>query len=117
MPQKSLALESALKSSEFLECNSSVRKMLYILSVVYSHDESSFVKLVRLKRGSLKLISNNQIEILRSASDPRPRSIPNTPYWIATKTSTVSKRKTLKEALEILGYESKVVSIVDSFFV
>ena len=116
MSQNSLALELALKSNDFLECNSSVRKMLFILSVLYTQNEASFSKLMSLRRGSLKVISNSEMEIQRSATDPRPQNIPDTPYWIATKTSTDFKRKTLKDALEFLGYDSKVMDLVDSFF-
>jgi len=112
MSNNFLVLEQSLNSEKFSECKSSVAKLLFILSVLYSINEASFLKLMSLRRGKLKLLSNSEMEIQRSALDPCPKQIPDSPYWIATKTSTEFKRKMLKEILEILEYNSDIVNLV-----
>lgn len=116
MSKSSLSLELALKSDDFLTCKSYVDKVLFVLSVLYSENEASFAKVMSIRRGGLKVISNSEMEIERSGADPRPRKIPGSPYWMATKTSTDFKRWTLKESLNILGYSSDVFILVDSYF-
>jgi negative regulator of replication initiation len=49
------------------------------------------------------------MEIQRTALDPRPQNIPNSPYWTPTKTSTENKKEILQTALRVLGYSDEII--------
>lgn len=111
MSNDSMKFEAALKHSDFVAMKSTVARMLYMLSLAYDQRGKDFDKLLTLRRGDLKLFAKSSSEIQKSALDPRPQSIPNTPFWVATKTSTESKRKIVRDALRMLGYDDKLIEV------
>lgn len=105
MPTDRVKLTNLVRDPEFASKRTSVAKMLHILSAVYAADPKGFDKLLIIQHRRRVYFARNPQVIERSGTDPAPRKIPGSPFWVLTKLSAEAKRQLLEGVLKRLGYE------------
>ncbi len=110
MTNQNHELAEGLNAPDFVNCKTTTKRFLQILSIVYSQHRGDFDKVLKIKGRYRVVFSKNPQEIEDAGASPSPRKISDSSYWVMTKTSSEMKRRLLTEVLTIFRYSKEVIA-------
>lgn len=106
-------LNALLVSENYLQQKSAVNRFLSILSFLYQMNKSEFDEIVETLHGRTRIyFALNETILLTNGNETKPRSIPDTPYWVITNTNTGRKRSILEHIMSVMQFPPALIARV-----
>jgi negative modulator of initiation of replication len=108
------AMRSLLISDEFAASNKAIDRFMQILSSLYMVDKASFAEATQVKGRTRVYFADNEEVLLASGKTTKPRSIPNTPFWVITNNNTNRKRQMVDQLMTRMNFQTELIEKVCS---
>ncbi|MGO2280184.1 replication initiation negative regulator SeqA [Vibrio casei] len=105
-------MRSLLISDEFAEKDKAIDRFMLILSSLYHVEASSFAEAAKVKGRTRVYFADNEETLLASGKTTKPRSIPNTPFWVITNNNTNRKRQMVQQLMTQMGFQIDLIEKV-----
>ncbi|MGV3002432.1 replication initiation negative regulator SeqA [Vibrio sp.] len=105
-------MRSLLISDEFAEKDKAIDRFMLILSSLYHIEASSFAEAAKVKGRTRVYFADNEETLLASGKTTKPRSIPNTPFWVITNNNTNRKRQMVQQLMTQMGFQADLIDKV-----
>ncbi len=106
-------LSECLNDPHFRGQRDVVGKFLYILSHVYKEKRNEFVEKIPKLSGRRRLyFADSKHKLEETGKSVNAKPIPDSPYWVVTNNSTVTKKDILKDVLKRLDYDQAAIDQV-----
>jgi len=106
---KNMRMKSLFEEEEFKN-DTSIGKYVRILRLAYENNKWEFSKLTKIE-GEKRQFIFKPSGGSKSRMKSRPRKIKETPYHVITRINNMTKKKVIKEAMDMLGYSEEVASM------
>jgi negative modulator of initiation of replication len=107
-------MRSLLISDEFAGSKKAIDRFMQVLSSLYLIDNGSFAEATQVKGRTRVYFADNEQVLLASGKTTKPRSIPNTPFWVITNTNTNRKRQMVDQLMTRMNFQSELIEKVCS---
>lgn len=107
-------MRSLLISDEFASSKKAIDRFMQVLSSLYTIDRASFAEATQVKGRTRVYFADNKEELLASGKTTKPRSIPDTPFWVITNNNTNRKRQMVDQLMTRMGFQSDLIEKVCS---
>lgn len=111
-PDSVKVMRSLLISDEFAEKEKAIDRFMMILSSLYHIEASSFAEAAKVKGRTRVYFADNEETLLASGKTTKPRSIPNTPFWVITNNNTNRKRQMVQQLMTQMGFQADLIDKV-----
>ncbi|AKJ41893.1 replication initiation negative regulator SeqA [Pragia fontium] len=102
-------VQKLLSSADFKEQKKAVDRFLLILSTLYHADKQSFSEATESLHGRTRIyFSHSQETLLKNGRHTKPKSIPETPYWVITNTNTERKRSMIVQIMSAMQFTAEL---------
>ncbi|WED27455.1 replication initiation negative regulator SeqA [Vibrio sp. DW001] len=108
------AMRTLLISDEFATSNKAIDRFMQVLSSLYQVNNSSFAEATQVKGRTRVYFADNEDVLLASGKTTKPRSIPNTPFWVITNNNTNRKRQMVDQLMTRMNFQSDLIEKVCS---
>lgn len=105
-------MRSLLISDEFAEKDKAIDRFMLILSSLYHIEATSFAEAAKVKGRTRVYFADNEETLLASGKTTKPRSIPNTPFWVITNNNTNRKRQMVQQLMTQMGFQADLIDKV-----
>lgn len=105
-------MRSLLISDEFAEKDKAIDRFMMILSSLYHIEATSFAEAAKVKGRTRVYFADNEETLLASGKTTKPRSIPNTPFWVITNNNTNRKRQMVQQLMTQMGFQADLIDKV-----
>lgn len=103
-------VQSLLNSTEFKEQKKAVDRFLLILSTLHNVDEKGFTEATESLHGRTRIyFSHSQETLLKNGRHTKPKSIPQTPFWVITNTNTERKRSMIEHIMSVMQFPAELI--------
>jgi negative regulator of replication initiation len=100
------ALVAFVKSGDFQQFNTGIKRYLSILGWLYSHYATDFKKVEDYRRGNRVYFARSQKAVEEGGNgDIRAKLIPNSPLWTLATLDNRSKRVVLSDLLRLFNFK------------
>ncbi|MGL4224337.1 MAG: replication initiation negative regulator SeqA [Vibrio sp.] len=106
------AMRSLLISDEFASLKNAIDRFMLVLSTLYRIDAISFSAATMVKGRKRVYFADNQQTLLASGQTTKPKSIPNTPFWVITNNNTSRKQQMVEQVMVRMGFPSDIIEKV-----
>ncbi|MDR0806263.1 MAG: replication initiation negative regulator SeqA [Enterobacteriaceae bacterium] len=102
-------IRSLLDSAEFKGQKKVVDRFLLLLSTLYLMDKDGFAEATESLHGRTRIyFSHSKDQLLKSGRHTKPKSIPQTPYWVITNTNTGRKRSMIEHIMSTMQFPAEL---------
>ncbi|UGA55581.1 replication initiation negative regulator SeqA [Vibrio sp. VB16] len=108
------AMRTLLISDEFATSNKAIDRFMQVLSSLYQVNNTSFAEATQVKGRTRVYFADNEDVLLASGKTTKPRSIPNTPFWVITNNNTSRKRQMVDQLMTRMNFQSDLIEKVCS---
>ncbi|MDV7104056.1 replication initiation negative regulator SeqA [Vibrio sp. TH_r3] len=108
------AMRMLLISDEYSESNKAIDRFLQVLSTLYRINNESFAEATQVKGRTRVYFADNEDVLLASGKTTKPRSIPNTPFWVITNNNTNRKRQMVDQLMTRMNFQQDLIEKVCS---
>lgn len=105
-------MRSLLISDEFAEKDKAIDRFMLILSTLYQISSEDFANAANVKGRTRVYFADNQETLLASGKTTKPRSIPETPFWVITNNNTNRKRQMVQQLMERMSFQADLAERV-----
>lgn len=105
-------MRSLLISDEFAEKEKAIDRFMMVLSSLYHVESDRFADAAKVKGRTRVYFSDNEETLLASGKTTKPRSIPNTPFWVITNNNTNRKRQMVQQLMTQMGFQADLIEKV-----
>ncbi|WP_086982754.1 replication initiation negative regulator SeqA [Vibrio aphrogenes] len=105
-------MRSLLISDEFAEKDKAIDRFMMILSSLYHVNAANFAEAAKVKGRTRVYFADNEETLLASGKTTKPRSIPNTPFWVITNNNTNRKRQMVQQLMTQMGFQADLIDKV-----
>ncbi|MBK5072437.1 replication initiation negative regulator SeqA [Budviciaceae bacterium CWB-B4] len=106
-------VQALLDSGELISQKKAVDRFLLILSTLYRVDRASFADATELLHGRTRVyFSHSQQTLLKNGKHTKPKSIPDTPYWVITNTNTERKRSMVEQIMLSMQFSAELTAAI-----
>ncbi|CAH0525044.1 replication initiation negative regulator SeqA [Vibrio hippocampi] len=105
-------IRSLLISDEFAGLNKAIDRFMLVLSTLYRIEPTSFAEATQVKGRKRVYFANDEQTLLASGTTTKPKSIPNTPFWVITNTNTSRKRQMVEQVMTMMLLPAEVIEKV-----
>jgi negative modulator of initiation of replication len=110
--EASKVVQALLQDPSFTDEPKSIVRFLSLLSALYHADPAAFAAACEIK-GKKRAYFAQTAEALQAAgTTTRPRSIPETPFWVITNTNTGRKRIILAQLMAAMGISEDAIDMI-----
>lgn len=102
-------MRSLLISDEFANKDKAIDRFMLILSSLYHIENESFSEAAKVKGRTRVYFADNEQTLLASGKTTKPRSIPDTPFWVITNNNTNRKRQMVQQLMTQMGFQADVI--------
>ncbi|MGD8109619.1 replication initiation negative regulator SeqA [Vibrio sp. TRT 21S02] len=92
-------MRSMLISDEFAGLKKAIDRFMLVLSTLYRIDPAGFAEATQVKGRKRVYFAENEQTLLESGNTTKPKSIPNTPFWVITNNNTSRKRQMVEQLM------------------
>ncbi|MFV0575610.1 MAG: replication initiation negative regulator SeqA [Vibrio sp.] len=111
-PDSVKVMRSLLISDEFAEKGKAIDRFMLILSSLYQINAEDFADAAKVKGRTRVYFADNEQTLLESGKTTKPRSIPNTPFWVITNNNTNRKRQMVSQLMTQMGFQADLIEKV-----
>lgn len=109
------AFRQRLAECQAGEQKKAVDRFLLILSSLYGLDKSGFAEATESLMGRTRVyFSLSEATLLKNGRHTKPKSIPDTPYWVITNTNTERKRNMVEHIMTEMRFPETLTGEVCS---
>ncbi|MFC1234842.1 replication initiation negative regulator SeqA [Vibrio sp. F74] len=108
------SMRTLLISDEFATSNKAIDRFMQVLSSLYQVNNASFAEATQVKGRTRVYFADNEDVLLASGKTTKPRSIPNTPFWVITNNNTNRKRQMVDQLMTRMNFQSDLIEKVCS---
>ncbi|MBL4828410.1 MAG: replication initiation negative regulator SeqA [Aliivibrio sp.] len=105
-------VRSLLISDEFAAQDKAIGRFMMVLSELYRIDPQGFSEATEVKGRTRLYFADNINTLLESGKTTKPKSIPNTPFWVITNTNTGRKRQMVDQLMTKMSFKSDLIEKV-----
>ncbi|MGF1764369.1 replication initiation negative regulator SeqA [Aliivibrio kagoshimensis] len=105
-------VRSLLISDEFAAQDKAIGRFMMVLSELYRIDPQGFSEATEVKGRTRLYFADNIDTLLESGKTTKPKSIPNTPFWVITNTNTGRKRQMVDQLMTKMSFNSDLIEKV-----
>ncbi len=105
-------MRSLLISDEFASQEKAINRFMLVLSSLYQVEPTKFAEAAEVKGRTRVYFADNEQTLLDSGKTTKPRSIPNTPFWVITNNNTNRKRQMVQQLMEKMGFKMELIDKV-----
>ncbi len=98
----------------FSTSNKAIDRFMQVLSSLYQVNNASFAEATQVKGRTRVYFADNEDVLLASGKTTKPRSIPNTPFWVITNNNTNRKRQMVDQLMTRMNFQSDLIEKVCS---
>lgn len=114
--KKNVDISSILKlinSDDFSNEKKTVNRFLLLLSHLYMWNSSRFSLAAASLHGSKRrYLAKDELTLLESGNNTKPKAIPNTPYWVVTNSNTERKSHILGTIMKNMEFSQDMINDV-----
>ncbi|OEF24023.1 replication initiation negative regulator SeqA [Vibrio rumoiensis] len=105
-------MRSLLISNDFAEKEKAIDRFMSVLSALYHVEPNRFADAAKVKGRTRVYFADNEETLLASGKTTKPRSIPETPFWVITNNNTNRKRQMVQQLMTQMGFQADLIEKV-----
>ncbi|MGF1724169.1 replication initiation negative regulator SeqA [Photobacterium nomapromontoriensis] len=105
-------MRSLLISDEFAAQEKAIGRFMLVLSSLYRIDPQGFAEAAAIKGRTRVYFADSEETLLASGKTTKPKSIPDTPFWVITNTNTDRKRQMIEQLMIKMSFGSDIIEKV-----
>ncbi|GAL05459.1 replication initiation negative regulator SeqA [Photobacterium aphoticum] len=105
-------MRSLLISDEFAAQEKAIGRFMLVLSSLYRIDPQGFTEAAAIKGRTRVYFADSAETLLASGKTTKPKSIPETPFWVITNTNTDRKRQMIEQLMVKMRFGSDIIEKV-----
>ncbi|MGF1699094.1 replication initiation negative regulator SeqA [Photobacterium makurazakiensis] len=105
-------MRSLLISDEFAAQEKAIGRFMLVLSSLYHIDPQGFAEAAAIKGRTRVYFAESEETLLASGKTTKPKSIPETPFWVITNTNTDRKRQMVEQLMGKMNFGADIVEKV-----
>lgn len=106
------AMRELLISDEFAALKKAVDRFILVLSTLYQIDPERFYEAMEVKGRKRVYFADNEQTLLSHGQTTKPKSIPNTPFWVITNNNTSRKQQMVQQVMELMSFPADIIEKV-----
>ncbi|PSW18846.1 replication initiation negative regulator SeqA [Photobacterium sanctipauli] len=105
-------MRSLLISDEFAAQEKAIGRFMLVLSSLYRIDPKGFAEAAAIKGRTRVYFAESEDTLLASGKTTKPKSIPETPFWVITNTNTDRKRQMVEQLMGKMNFGAEIIEKV-----
>ncbi|WP_068712637.1 replication initiation negative regulator SeqA [Vibrio tritonius] len=105
-------MRSLLISDEFAGLKKAVDRFILVLSTLHRIDPVSFSDAMSVKGRKRIYFADNEQTLLAHGQTTKPKSIPNSPFWVITNNNTSRKQQMVEQVMSLMNFPADIIEKV-----